>query len=137
MPQGMDSSAGQALTEVLWPDAEIESLAVDYDAVRIVLAESTGARREVQCFGYIGFRVVGFWDEVVVADAALFESAPFIDECLHSLEVRHTLVLPRTDSSDRNAGRWTLLQVTLSDGVNIQIVASRFIASAFNGGRGQ
>lgn len=123
------SNAGMpGLEHVQWADAEIAALTVNYDAIEIRLDESTGNSRTVLCAGHIGCRFVGFWDEVVVEGAEIVEHDPFIDDCVGSLATRLGRKLPESGNPHRNMGRWSMLRVTLSDGVTIDVVAAHFSA---------
>ena len=121
MPGHSDSPQ---LHNVLWTDAEIEAVSVDYSAVRIVVLESTGRRLNVLCRGYIGYSVVGFWDEVVVERADCDSADPFLAECLRSLQSRHGAELPESGSPERDLRSWSVLRVLLSDGVVLKVAAA-------------
>lgn len=122
------SSEVQSIDHVLWPDAEIEGISVGYERIDIALTESTGNRKQITCWGHVGVRMLGFWDEVVVEDAAVLTDDPFIDACVVSLTSRFAKGLPETGCPDRNAKTWTLLRITLSDAATIDVVATRFSA---------
>ena len=44
---------------VLWPDAEFETLTASFDLAVVEVGESTGAAVQIRCFGYIGFERTG------------------------------------------------------------------------------
>jgi hypothetical protein len=114
------------MTDVLWPDASIQSISVDYDAVVLRLKESAGKQRVVRCEGYIGYALWGFWDEVIVSSARLVDEHPSIDRALQSLSDR--LGSHPADSGNvlRNTKNWRALIVKLSDGASLEIVAVGF-----------
>ena len=116
------------IDKVLWPDAELDSIVLDYDAVAIQLTESTGRKVLIQCIGHIGLSFAGFWDEVIVEKAELRARDPIIDLWLSSMKNRHNGAVPESGSTARNRGAWTLLRITLIDGLTIDIVASAFSA---------
>ena len=116
------------LHNVLWADAEIENITIDYGDVRIGVRESTGRRMGIVCRGYIGYSAVGFWDEVVVERADCDSRDPFLSECLRSLESRYGETLPDTGSPSRDLRSWTVLRIYLSDGANLKIAAAEFVA---------
>ena len=122
------NSEMQSIDHVLWPDAEIENISVGYERVDISLTESTGNKRQITCWGHVGVRMLGFWDEIVVEGAAVLTDDPFIDACVGSLTSRFAKGLPETGSPDRNAKMWTLLRITLGDAATIDVVATRFSA---------
>jgi hypothetical protein len=113
---------------VLWPDAEIQSVHVDYDAVVIRLRESSGVERAVRCEGYISYALCGFWDEIVVCNAEVLESHSSIDGAVGALEDRLGSNVPESGNSLRNTRQWRALVVHLSDGASLEIVAAKFTA---------
>ena len=117
------------LRDVLWPDAEIQSIEIDYEELRISLLESTRQKRIVSCHGYIGHVLVGFWDEVVVERAELIGDDPFLKECVESLRLRYARDLPDTGSPARNLRTWRVLRVHLSDGAVLKVVAAQFVST--------
>lgn len=119
---------GSGISAVLWPDAEIQALVVNYDAVLVSVRESTGRRVDLRCIGHIGLSIEGFWDEVVVANADLVAAHPFMDRCLDSLRERLGEDLPPTGSPHRDAQDFATLVITLSDGARIVCTASGFEA---------
>ena len=119
---------GGGISAVLWPDAEIQAVVVNYDAVVVSLRESTGRQVDLQCIGHIGVSIEGFWDEVVVDNADLVAAHPFMDRCLASLRERLGDELPPTGSPPRDAQDFTTLVITLSDRARILCTASEFKA---------
>jgi hypothetical protein len=119
-------SDGQQISDVLWPDAEIASISIDYHAVAIALRESTGRQRTVTCHGHIGCQLAGFWDEVVVERAELKESDPFLTECLRVIASAYDGPAPDTGDPARNKRSWRILLVHLGNGAVLRIVASSF-----------
>ena len=73
---------------VLWPDAAIERLTVDYDAVVLQIREATGTVKRVRCEGHIGLSLNGFWDEVIIEGADVLTSHPAIDRAVASITQR-------------------------------------------------
>lgn len=113
---------------IVWADAELESVTIDYDAVVLSLTETaTGKTRCVRCEGYVGYQLLGFWDEVVVESAALVENHDFLSECLSKIQKRYPGGPPNTGQPARNEGRWALLTVRLSDGAELLVAANRFM----------
>lgn len=119
---------GSGIRAVLWPDAEIQRVVVNYDDVCVSVRESTGRLVDLRCIGHIGLSIEGFWDEVVVDDAGLVAAHPFMDRCLASLRERLGDDLPPTGSPSRDAQDFTTLVITLSDGARILCTASGFEA---------
>jgi hypothetical protein len=118
------SSVDLAFGQVLWPDSEIESIYVDYDAVSIKVLESTGSTKIVRARGYIGYSVIGFWDEVVIERAELFAQHPFIDACRDDITRRLGTIWTDSGCPSRNGRSWLALLVHLSDGSVIQVAAA-------------
>ena len=79
------SSAPTAYSNVLWTDAELLGVTVDYENFSLTLRESTGQIRRVVCEGYIGYEALGVWDEIVVAEAHLDVVGPLLSRCIESL----------------------------------------------------
>ncbi len=114
----------KSINSVLWPDAEIDNLSIDYDTVSISLKESTGRKRIITCEGYIGYKVVGFWDESIVASGNVEYNHPFITECLGVVRAKYGDKAWPTGSPARNQNNWSLLRIELIDGIEILIVCS-------------
>ena len=76
------SSSGTVLEQVLWPDATLESVTADYDAVTLRVRETSGKIRTICCEGYIGYAMYGFWDEVIIERAEITTEHPAIDRCV-------------------------------------------------------
>jgi hypothetical protein len=115
--------------DVLWTDAELHSVTVDYDAVRLELIETTGRRVVVVAHGHIGVAVEGFWDEVIVADGDVVENHPFAERCWESIVARSADRLD-SGSPDRNTRTFTTLVVTLIDGCRLLVAAARLEVAA-------
>jgi hypothetical protein len=115
-----------SLANVLWPDAELGSASVDYDAVTIKVRESTGRQRSIRCEGHIGYELCGFWDEVIVERAELTEEDEIIVRCTRELSRRLGTDWPETGNATRNDRTWKALVIHLSDGAALKIVAARF-----------
>ena len=114
------------LSDVLWADAEIQSVRADYDTVCIELRESTGRKRVVKCCGHIGYQLIGFWDEIVVERAEFVETDPFLDDCIQAIKRAHGE--QRLESGDpiRNRGTWSVLLIHLADGAVLRVAAGQF-----------
>lgn len=119
---------GRGISDVLWPDAEIQGVVFNYDDVIVSVREPTGRQVDLRCLGHIGLSIEGFWDEVVVDSADLVATHPFMDRCLASLRERLGDDLPPTGSPSRDAQDFTTLVITLSDGARILCTASEFEA---------
>jgi hypothetical protein len=102
---------------------------IDYDCVSLQLKESDGTFRTVVARGYIGYRLVGSWDEIVIERAELHEQHPFIDDCVRSLNARLSSAWPDSGSEARNLRSWLVLMIHFSDGAVMAIVAAEFDAS--------
>jgi len=88
-------------------------------------------RREllVTATGFIGFTVVGFWDETIIANAEFHRTHSAITRHLESIRARLGSRPPESGSIERNAFEWYALLIHLSDGATIEIVAATLSAS--------
>ena len=117
-----------SLADVLWADAEIQSVTADYSELRIALKESTCRTRTIRCCGHIGYSAVGIWDEVIVDRAEVVTADALLDECRRSLHARCGQSLPDTGSPWRNQQDWKVLRIHLSDGCLLRVVAAEFMS---------
>jgi hypothetical protein len=120
------SSNEASLNGVLWPDAELMEVKVDYDSVSLTVRESTGTTKCVRADGYIGYCLIGFWDEIVVERAELVLTHPSIDQCLASLRERLGQHPPSSGNTARNRFDFAALLLHISDGSCFWIVAADF-----------
>jgi hypothetical protein len=109
------SDATTAFHNILWSDAELVGIAIDYSDVVVTLRESTGLLRRVICEGYVGYRTAGFWDEIVIAKAELEPQGEFLESCLLSLTKRLGADRASSGSDARNRSMALQLTVTLLD----------------------
>lgn len=112
------------LNDVLWADAELEKMEIDYGNVRISITESTEREIKISFKGYIGYSLTGFWDEIVIEKFVLHENHPFLDSCTKELEKKYGKNLPPSGDDVRNKKEWLLSELCLSDGTSIFIVAN-------------
>lgn len=110
---------------ILWPDATVESLTVDYDDVVLRVRESGGRRRRLRCAGHVGVQLTGFWDENIVERAAASETHPFAEECL-----AHAARGSPSGSAARNAPGKAVLEIVFLDGCRLLVCATRFVVEA-------
>ncbi|MCP4536605.1 MAG: hypothetical protein GY832_05615 [Chloroflexi bacterium] len=106
---------------ILWADSEIKRISIDYDAVTILLGESTGSEKLITCEGYIGYKAIGFWDEMLVKSGTIKHDHPFIIDCLESIRTRYKNSPPSTGNIVRNKNEWYLLQIVLVDDMEIAV----------------
>jgi len=66
---------------ILWPDSNLEGVQAEYENFSIQIREETGARKTVHCVGYIGFQMLGFWDEMIVENSKSSAAHPFVIDC--------------------------------------------------------
>lgn len=114
------------IANILWPDAEIDSILIDFGELVINLTESSQKKTTVRCTGYIGYSMVGFWDEIIIQSAELLETSDFQLSCLHSLTQRYGTVLPDSGNTARNRRAYQTLSIQLIDGTVLNIVAAEF-----------
>ena len=106
---------------ILWPDASLEEMAAGYEEFTIRVREEAGGRKVVRCLGYIGFQMVGFWDELIIEAATVHSNHSFIGECERRLES-----LPESGAKTRAAKGNQLLEITLIDGCKLWVCANQF-----------
>ena len=121
------------MESILWPDASLEHVSVDYDAVVLQVRESTGQVKSVRCEGHIAFELSGFWDEVIIESAQLVSEHPAIDRAVRSIAQRLGDGWTDSGNEQRNTRRWMALVIDLSDGCAIEVVAAKFSVLTFDG----
>ncbi len=119
------SESDLAFGQVLWPDATLEHVAVDYDAVVLRIRESTGIERTIRCEGHIALRLEGFWDEVIIERAELVSEHAAIERATDSISRRLGTNWLDSGNEERNSRHWLALIVYLADGCPMEIVAAR------------
>ena len=112
--------------DVLWADAILTRVTASYERVELEIHETTGRSPRVVASGHIGYRLSGFWDEVVIESADLVRAHPFADLCLDSIAARYGDPWPPTGSPERNSRDFQTLVVSFSDGAVLLCVATRF-----------
>jgi hypothetical protein len=112
--------------DVLWADAEIESVSFDYDVARLTLRESTGHGVVVCADGLLGVELVGLWDEAIIESGAFVPDDEFGRRCLDAVERRMVGGVRDSGSPARNSGSFQTLVVTLIDGAELRITAASF-----------
>jgi hypothetical protein len=116
--------------DVLWADAELESLAVDYDDARVILRESTGRVVTVVGVGLIGVEFLGLWDELIVERGKVVAGDAFSRECYQRVLDRLGPHVRDSGSPVRNRRRFSTLTVTFIDGSALRIAAADFAATS-------
>lgn len=106
---------------ILWPDASLGEMAAGYEDFTIRVREEAGGKKVVRCLGYIGFQMLGFWDEVIIETATVHSNHSFISECERRLKS-----LPETGAKTRAAAGNQLLEITLIDGCKLWVCAQQF-----------
>lgn len=125
----MDKS-GPGPFDIEWPDAKLVSLFVDYEIIRVIISpefgRGSGSPRLLIASGYIGYQLVGMWDDRFIEGAEISADHPFTGTCLAALADRG---VDRIDSGsdDRNARTFKTLSVDFQDGSSLLICASRFL----------
>jgi len=120
-----DHASAAALAEICWPDAELQCVTVDYDAVVLRVRESAGSVRTLRAEGHIGYNLVGFWDEVVIDRAELSDNHPGLDACVERIQRRLGANWLDSGNVARNGRRWFALLLHLSDGAVLEVFAAR------------
>ena len=126
-----DSSNVNDVQSILWADAELESVGLDDDSVPITVTESIGACKVLTCEGYIGFEFLGLWDEMVISEASVTDQDPLGVHCIDDIKQRlGNAARTDTGSPERNSRKWSLLRIEFSDGLEMKVVAARFVVAA-------
>ena len=120
------SETEPVLRQVLWSDAILEAVTVDYDEVVLRIQESTGLKKSLHCEGHIGLDLNGFWDEVTIERAELVTEHPLIARLANNISRRLGNHWPDTGNEHRNTRCWSALIVHLSDGCSLVVVAASF-----------
>lgn len=110
-----------AYREVLWADAELIAITIDYENLTLTLRESTGKIQRLVCEGYVGYEMVGVWDEVVIAGARLDATGPFLARCINELDGRLGTNRRASGSEARNRTVTMELTIILSDGCEVHV----------------
>jgi len=121
---GQSIQGAVAIHQVLWPDAELESVEIDYDCVTIVVRESTGQTKRIKCLGHIGYECLGIWDEAIIETATLSSVDSLIDCCIELIERRPGGLEAASGNPERNRRRWNLLSIIFIDGSELKVVAA-------------
>lgn len=106
---------------ILWPDATLEKLAAGYDEFTVQIREDTGGTKLLRCIGYVGFQMIGFWDEVIIEAATLHSNHAFITDCERRLKQ-----LPESGSEARTETGNRLLEIVFIDGCKLWVCANQF-----------
>lgn len=118
----MDSRSGQHVSSVpYWTDSSLKRVEMDYDAIRLTIEHESGHVDVLTCSGYIGFELIGFWDEIIISMATLLDKHAFIDRCERRIENQ-----PGSGSPYRKPMGNRLLAIELIDGNVLNICASTF-----------
>lgn len=123
----MTGHSNTNLEGLIWADSEFDTVSVDYDEVIISITETaTGTHKKIHCRGYIGYKVEGFWDEIVIEKGELVSNDSFLAICTKKLKSRYSGSLPETGQIERNQQDWRVLIVRFSDGAEMKVVANKF-----------
>lgn len=113
------------LNQILWRDAQLLTVNIDYDTVKFGLEESSGLRTTLIAYGYIGIEGIAIWDEMIVESAEVVDKSPILDRFLEALKVNYANELPESGSPDRNLESCHLLTIRLIDGGSFSVGLSR------------
>lgn len=113
------------ISQVLWADAELESVEITYDCVAIEILEPNGKMTLVRCLGYVGYESIGVWDEMIIEKALIHESHEIIDRRLTAIRNKLGEHPPNTGCDYRNKGTWNLLRIVFIDGGELNVVTAK------------
>lgn len=122
----MTGHSDEIMTSILWTDAELDGIQIDFNELVIRLTEPSKRIRQVRCKGYIGYSLIGFWDEIVIQNVELLDTSDFQLSCLHRLTQRYGETYPDTGDPTRNRRTYRTLSIELIDGTVLDIVAAEF-----------
>src|SRR5262245_62641623 len=117
------------MIRILWADATLEHVSADYDRVTLFVEEANAQARQVHCEGYVSYGVTGFWDEVIIERADVFDEHPAIDAAWSGITRRNGQQPLDTGNIARNKRRWSCLVIRFIDACELTIVASSFTSS--------
>jgi hypothetical protein len=115
---------------IRWHDASVRGISCDYDVFNVEILEDEKhghATKTLCCLGFLGFQMVGFWDEVIIHDARICASHDFISQCEHRVMTQ----LP-SGSIERVATGNLLLELELIDGCKLWVCAKRFVVDGLD-----
>ena len=110
---------------VYWPDAQVESVRIDYDQVKIEVSQGDSAF-EVIANGPIGVQWSGLWDETIVQEASVTSDHEFARQSW-ALAAKRGADTSDSGSPARNRRSWQTLDVTFIDGSHLLIAAAEFV----------
>lgn len=117
------------MIDLLWADAIVEAVSINYDSVDIEIVETTGQRKMVSCLGYIGYECIGFWDEAIVERADFRSGDIFVKACKSNIEKRLGPSILPSGNAHRNEGQASLLHIVFIDDGRLSVAASDFSVS--------
>lgn len=117
-----DHSTNEHDTAIVWADASLQSMRVEYQECAVCIREDVGVVKLVRCPGYVGFQMIGFWDETIIESAAVYCDHPFITEC-----ERRVNGLPGAGTKARIAVGNRLLEIVFIDHGKLWICGPQFV----------
>lgn len=102
--------------KISWVDAELEKIEFNYDNLVLRLQDGLKNDFTVICEGVVGFRLVRFWDEVVILSAELSLTGNFLTECLSQISTKIDCGSPA-----RNKRTPMQINISLADGADLSI----------------
>jgi hypothetical protein len=112
------------MTSIVWSDATLDRVSADYDAVTLFVTQTNAQARQVRCEGHVSFGVTGFWDEVIIERADVFDEHPAIEAAWTAITRRLGQHPQDTGNMARNQRRWSCVVIRFIDGCELTVVAS-------------
>lgn len=109
------------LKTILWPDAALQKFEANFERAVLHFIDTASVERLIYCEGYIGFQLIGFWDEVIIEKATLYSHHSFITQCESRLKVFAPSGEPLRSQKENR-----VLEVTFIDGCALLICANAF-----------
>ena len=116
----------RTLHQLRWADACIETVLVEYDSVRLTVADDGHRNRQVSCDGLVGLELVGFWDEMIIESVRLCDDGDLLRRSQALIDSRR-----RSPAGNvaRNAAACFQLDVALIDGCTLRVAAKELRVS--------
>jgi hypothetical protein len=110
------------IASIRWPDATLLRIDARYEECVLHIRQDPGIETVIRCIGYVGLKLVGFWEEIIIKGAVIHGQHEFIEAC--EQRVRS---LPESGVPDRVATGNELLEIIFIDDCRLWVCAGRFI----------
>lgn len=104
-----------------WHDWLLDKFEINYDRVTISLLDDNEAILTINCSDYIGFSVVGHWDETVIEEIKVEAYGNLIDESLHVVKMLYSKNPLPGGGKKKIDDIWYQVNIKLIDGNIIKV----------------